>query len=277
MKIKIIPTLKESFKEVLDHKIKWGRVAFSPLFLWLLGLAFMVSMHLLTGHPILPDYALINPTSSIEHITEVPFLVSMANVIYYIIYIIAIFNLYINGFRYAVLHEAGDRWINLHFNRRFFKMILYSILIGLMAGLYALVVVGITVGIHYSFESIILNIALGTFFAIFGFYLIFRIGLTFLFIAIDQENPIKTSWKLLQGNVLRLLGLIFLIWLSIFLISVIGIVILGVFGWVLYLISPILAGIALILIILFALSMWLLNWAVFSKSLALIYKDLTTL
>ena len=274
MKIQIKDILKESFKDVLDHKTEWVRVAFSPAGLWFLGLVFMISLHLWVGHPILPENSISNQALNIEQVREVPILISFSNIVYYIIYLIAIFNLYINGFRYAVFQEAGDRWLNLHLNRRFFKMILYSLFISIMAGLYVLTVTGITIGIHYSVESLILTATVATLLAVFGFYLILRISLSFLFISIDQENPINKSWKLLKGNVSRLLGLILLIWISIFLVSVIGIVILGIFGWILYLINPLLTGIALLFIILFALCMWLLSWAIVSKSLSLIYKDL---
>ncbi|MBP6950792.1 MAG: hypothetical protein KA112_00110 [Alphaproteobacteria bacterium] len=274
MKIKITTTLKESFKDVLAHKTEWVRVAFSPAGLWFLGLVFMISLHLWVGHPILPENSIGNQALNIEQTREIPTLIIFSNIVYYIIYIIAIFNLYINGFRYAIFQEAGDRWFNLHLNRRFFTMIVYSLLISIIAGLYALIVTGITIGIHYSVESLILTATVATLLAAFGFYLILRISLAFLFISIDQKKPINKSWKLLKGNVSRLLGLILLIWISIFLVSAIGIVILGIFGWIFYLIHPPLAGIALLFIILFALSMWLLSWAIVSKSLSLVYKDL---
>ncbi|HUX78325.1 MAG TPA: hypothetical protein VMW10_01050, partial [Alphaproteobacteria bacterium] len=153
---------------------------------------------------------------------------------------------------------------------------LYSILIGILAVIYVSVTGGIAAGAYFLTESIALTAILGVLFGIYGFYLLIRIGLTYLLISIDQENPLRVGWRLLKGNVLRLLGLLLLISLVILLVFIAGSIVLGIFGWILSLMSTWLIAIPLILFFLFGLAMWLLIWAVTSKAFALVYKTFTS-
>ncbi len=273
MTIEIIRIFKESFRNVREHKLEWLRVAYAPLVVWLFGVAFLAIVNLSLG---LWSYeSLTNSMKVQEAFADQPFIVILANIIYYITYFIAYIAIIINGFRYAVLREGGNRWWTLNLDWRFVKTVLYSLLIGLLVGIYGLITAGITIGAYYLVESTPLTAILGILFALYGFYLLVRIGLTYLLIAIDQNNPIRVSWRLLKGSVLRLAGLILLIIIVLLGIFLVGIIALSILGWALALITPVLLVIPGVLFLVFGFCMWLLTWAVTSKAYALVYKTFT--
>ncbi len=273
MTIEIMKIFKESFKHVQEHRLEWLKVACAPVIIWLVGVVFMSLVYWSVG---LWSYeALLSQMQGEQVLGGQPFIATFAHIVYYITYFIAIFSIYINGFRYAVLEEGGDHWWTLNLDWRFVKMILYSILIGILASIYVFITVGIGLGAHFLVGSIFLTSILGVLFVIYGIYLVIRISLTYLLIAIDQEKPIRVSWRLLKGNVLRVFWLFLLIGIVIFLISVAGGIVLGVLGWILSLISVWLVAIPVVLFLLFALFMWLLSWSVSSKAFALVYKTFT--
>jgi hypothetical protein len=274
MTIEIMKIFKESFRNVQEHWLEWLKVAYAPVIIWLIGFVFMALVYWSTGQ--WSYETLVSQLKGQQVLTEQPFIVIFANVVYYIAYFIAIFTIYINGFRYAVLGEGGDHWWTLRLDWRFVKMILYTILISILVGIYVLIAAGIIIGIYFLINSVALSVILGILFTLFGIYLLVRIGLTYLLIAVDQIKPIRVSWNLLKGNVLRLFWLLVLIAIAIFLISLAGAIILGIFGWILSLISLWLVSIPIVLFLIFGFFMWLLSWAVGSKAFALVYKTFTS-
>jgi hypothetical protein len=274
MKIEIMRIFRESFRNVHEHKLEWLRVAYAPIVVWFIGVVFMSLVYWSVG---LWSYdALVSQMKGEPSTVEQPFIATFAHILYYITYFIAIFTLYINGFRYGVLGEGGDRWWTLHLNWRFVKMILYSLLIGILATIYILITGGIAIGAHFLVGSTALTVILGIVFVIFGIYLAIRISLTYLLIAIDQEKPIRISWRLLKGNVLRVLGLMLLIGIVISLVGLAGIIVLGILGWILALISLWLVAIPILLFAAFSIILWFVSWVVGTKALSLVYKTFTS-
>lgn len=272
MSIQIRKTFKESFRNVWHHKLEWLRVFFAPIAIYLVGFLFMSIAYWSTGHPVWSHEIL---TGQMRDYGDSGFLIALANAIYYITHIISIICLYINGFRYALFNEGGEQWWTLTLNWRFVKMILYYVLIILIVAVYIGIAVAITVGAHFGIGNVALTILIGTLLTLYGFYLIIRLAsLTFLLIAIDQTAPLKTGWHLLKKNVLRLIGLMFLIGLAIMGIALLGFAILGVLTWILGLMSPLLAGVGLGLMVLLGLAIWLFSMAISLKSLALVYTAL---
>ncbi|OJW53950.1 MAG: hypothetical protein BGO67_07750 [Alphaproteobacteria bacterium 41-28] len=274
MTIEIMKIFKESFRDAREHKLEWARVACAPVVIWLIGIIFMSLVYWSVG--LWSFDALVSQMKGESSSFEQPFIATFAHVVYYITYFIAIFNLYINGFRYGVLGEGGDRWWALHLDWRFVKMILYSILIGILATIYILITGGIALGAHFLVGSTALTVVLGILFVIYGIYLALRLSLTYLLIAIDQEKPIRVSWRLLKGNVLRVLGLLILIGIVISLIGLAGIIVLGILGWILSLISVWLIAIPIVLFALFSIILWFVSWIVGTKALSLVYKTFTS-
>lgn len=78
----------------------------------------------------------------------------------------------------------------------------------------------------------------------------------------------------MKGNVLRVLGLFFLIGLIIIGLTIVGSVILGFGGWFLSFINMWLGGIVLALFIPFGLFVWLVSIALMTKTIALVNKKL---
>mgnify|MGYP001205393954 CR=1 FL=1 len=269
MTIQIMKTFKESFKHVREHKLEWFKVAFAPIMISVAGLVLAILFFIAAG---------IEANQIFEGKVEATNLDSFAKflgvsgiVIYFICFIITIVSLYINGYRYAVLNEGGDQWWVFHLDRRFVKMILYSLLMILLLGVYLIVSVGIFGGAAYLFQNTALNIILGVVIGLYGFYLIFRLGLLFLLIAIDKQSVLKSSWHLMKGNVLRFIGLMLLLGIVLTLINFVGTFLFSLIG----MISSTLAIVSSILSTLFGLFMWLVNWAVISKATARVYQALT--
>jgi uncharacterized membrane protein len=112
-------------------------------------------------------------------------------------------------------------------------------------------------------------------FCLFGLYLLGRIALYAVVISIDQKEPIKTSWNLMKGNVLRLITLFILLWLTITLLGLFGSLILGSITLNLGLGKTILASFGVFLGALFGIFLIIFNWALTSKAMALVYQQLT--
>ena len=165
--------------------------------------------------------------------------------------------------------------ITLNLNIRFVKMVLYSILIGILAIIYAGVSAGIIYGAHTLFENTGVNVILGILLSFYGFYLLFRILLYPVLISIDQSEPVKTSWNLMKGNILRFIGLALLVALTIFIIGLIGGLAVLILGGLFSMISPVLGVLALFLGVIFIVFMVLFGWAVNSKMMGLVYQELS--
>lgn len=289
MNIQIMKIYHESFHDVRSHKLEWMKVAFSPILIWALGALFVgLSYYLSTGHVFEIDKVLMGgalPQLMGEKFMGAPLpqempesstLLSISQIIYHIMYFVAMICLYINGYRYALLKEGGDAWITLNLNMRFVKMALYTILITILAGTYLGISAGIIIGAHALFDNIGINVILGILLFIYLFYLMFRLTLYPVVISMDHAEPLKTSWRLMKGNILRLLGLVLLVTLTIMLIGLVGGIVVGLVSGLFSLVSPMLGILSLILWLLFAIFMILLGWAVNSKMLGLVYQELST-
>lgn len=272
MNIQIIKTYQESFHSVRSHKMEWLRVAFGPVLIWALGFFFLAMAYSSGGYSFEIE-KLVGGGTMVA--TQESGLIVFANIVYQITYGVAMISLYINGYRYAVLEEGGHSWLTLNLNMRFVKMFLYAILIAILAGLYIAIVAGIIIGAHAASQSVGLDVFLGIIFGVIGFYLMFRILLYPVIISLDQSEPIRTSWRLMKGNILRFLGLIILVSLTILLIGLLGAIILGLLTALFTAISPVLGILSLALWVLFGVYMVLLGWAINSKVMGLVLLELS--
>lgn len=272
MNIQIMKTYHESFQNVRSHKMEWLRVAFGPVLIWALGF-FFVAMAYSSGGYSLEVHKMLSGGAIVE--TQESGFIIFANIVYQITYFIAMISLYINGYRYAVLEEGGHTWLTLNLNMRFVKMFLYAILITLLAGIYIAITAGIVIGAHAAAQSVALDVILGIICGVFGFYLMFRVILYPVIISLDQSEPIRTSWRLLRGNVLRFIGLILLVSLTILVIGLLGAIILGLISALFTAISPVLGILSISLWVLFAIYMVLLGWALNSKVMGLVLLELS--
>lgn len=273
MSIQIMKTYNESFSNATTHKTEWLRVAAGPLLVWALGLLFLILTYVASGAPL--DIQQIIAEQQYGAAIEEPGLLIFGKIVYQIAYYIATISLYINGYRYAVLQEGGDQWFTLNLNMRFVKMLLFSILVGFLAVIYVAISAGLIIGAHSLFAHIGIDVILGILLALYGFYLMLRIVLFPVLISIDQREPIKNSWRLMRGNVLRFFGLSLLIGLTFMLIGLIGFGLLAVLFMLSAAAGPILMGIVGLLGILFFLFFILIAWAVNSKMMGIVYLDLS--
>lgn len=278
MKIQILHIFKESFKDVWSHKLEWIRVAYAPFVIWAFGVIFMGLMYwLAVGSVGFFEIISGKTTSFFEFtLTRDIYLIGLGNVVYSITSLSAFLSITVNGYRYGVLQDRGDRWWTLNLNWRFIKMALYYLLIIILTGIYGLIAAGIVIGAQILLDIIPLTVILGLLFLLGGIYLIVRIALTFLLIAIDREKPLRTSWLLLKRNILRLCGLMLLLGVALLLIGGIGFAITAAIGIIADMMSSsFLVGLFAILIVLLGGVMWILAWAVNAKALALVYKTFT--
>lgn len=274
MRIPVIQIFKESFVHVWAHKLEWLRVGFAPIVVFFGGMSFMLILYLAAGielNAIMKgEITGLDPSSATSLL-----LVGLGIFIFFTTFVTAMYTLYINGYRYSVLNEGGNRWWTLPLNMRLVKMILYTLLFSLFAVLCVLTTIGIVAGADYLFSNTILDVILGILIGLYGMYLLIRIGLLLLLIAIDKPNPLRTSWHLLKGNMLRFIGLMLTIGIVFSALTSIG---KGV-SIPLILFSDLnnswVVGVVDILKVLFEVFLILINWAVFSKAFALVYQSLT--
>lgn len=267
--IAIRKTFKESYKDVRGHLLPWVRVAFTPFVIYLIG---VISMGIGFYHSGGMTY-LIEHGAFIQQTEQVS--ADFFNLIYHVFYILAMIVWYLNGFRYAALGEGGDTWWNFHWNKRLWKMFLYHLLIIVLFAVYGAVAAGITVGSYLLTENVFLTALIGTLFGIGLFYLIGRLSLVFLNVAIDKKEALRTSWHVMKGNVLRLIGLFILIWLAVIGLTILGSAIIGLGAWLLGLINMWLGVIIFALFVPFGLFVWLVSAALTMKAIALVNKQLT--
>ncbi len=276
MKIAVFNIFKESFCSVWSHKLDWTRVATAPVVIWLVGLLFLTLALLAGGSPALDIQAMMQGGGvNIQADREVPLVEIIGTLVYYVAYLIALVCIMINGYRFAVLGEGGESWWTLHLNMRFIKFILYSILIAVIFGVYGAIASGVAYGLYYLTDMLPLAIILGVVFALGALYGTIRLSLTLLLVSIDQENPLRLSWALLEGNVLRLIGLLIIIALSLSIISGLGAAVVVGISWLLALITPYLALLGVLIFMVYVAAMWVFSWAVGAKALALVYQTFT--
>ncbi|MDI9635424.1 hypothetical protein QM565_06435 [Geitlerinema splendidum] len=268
--IAIVSTFKESYKDVREHLPQWIKVAFAPFIVWLIGLAFMGMGLYLSGE----FNFTVTQEGILQNEPEGSLLGDFFTVVHYILETFAALVLYVNAFRYAVLGEGGDKWWTFSLNKRLVKMFLYYLLIIVLCAVYGGVAGGITVGTYFLVENVFLTGLLGVLFVVGLVYFATRLTLTFLYVAVDQKEPLRTSWHLMKGSVLRVLGLFFLIGLVIIGLTIVGSAILGFGGWLLSLINMWLGAIVFALFIPFGLFVWLVSIALMTKTIALVNKQL---
>ena len=273
MKIQIMQIFKESFKHVWSHMLEWLRVAFAPIIIFCSGL-FVLFMFSIAGGVV--SSGLTTNNIPAEGLTPGGyFLLGLGILVFSVTFVVGIVNLAINGLRYGVLSEGGKRWWTLRLDWRFWKLLVYYLLISVLTVIYALIAVGIVMGAESLFNSVVLNVILGTLFALFGIYLMIRIGLTFLLIAIDQKKPLRRSWHLLKSNILRFFWLVFFVSITITIITMIGSVLLSLLGMLLGYVNTSLGDAVSIPSFLWSVFIWFINWAVISKATAGVYKTFT--
>lgn len=277
--IAVCKTSKESFKDVCTHLPQWIRVAFAPFVVWVVGflLREVKNIYLLMQTK---DYSFLIQSLTGEKVVEVdvPFFLSFGLLAFLGIIIswIAILVFYVNGYRYAALKKRGDKWWTFCLNKRLVKMFLYYLAIGFIIGSYALIASIIVAVPHFlSGGNMFLTVPIGAVFLLGLLYLMARWSLTLLYVALDREKALRTSWRNMEGNEWRLIGLLFLILLSIFGVFAVGAVILGGVGWLLSLISLWLVIPIVVLAVLLVIFMFLLLYAVPMKALALVNQQLT--
>jgi len=269
--IAIVSTFKESYKDVRQHLPQWIKVAFAPFIVWLIGFAFMGIGLYLSG---VFNFT-INYEGVPEYVEEGSLAGDFFTFAHYILETLAAMVLYINGFRYAALGEGEDKWWTFSLNRRLVKMFLYYLLVIILYAVYVGGAAGITFVSYLLIENIFLTGLLGVLSVVGFVYLMARITLTFLYVAVDQKNALRTSWHLMRGNVLRVLGLFFLILLVILGLTILGSAIIGLGGWLLSLVNMWLGLIIFALFVPFGLFTWLVSTALMIKAIALVNKQLT--
>ncbi len=273
MKIAVMNIFKESFKDFWEHKMDWVRVVTAPVIIWIFGAIFLGACMIFAGQEMTSmDVLMQGQQINVDIEKGMSGLEIVGNVVYYVLYVIALLSIMINSYRYAATRERGDKWWTLHLNMRFVKFTLYMILIGILAGIYAIIAAGIITGVHMLLESIALDIILGIIFVIGLFYGIFRVYLTLFLIANDQAQPLRRSWELLKGNVLRVLGLVLIISIAVGIIAAVVVGIAALITYLLALITPILGILGGIIVFISVAAMWLMSIAVGAKAVALVYK-----
>ncbi|MBY0273164.1 MAG: hypothetical protein K2X02_07185 [Alphaproteobacteria bacterium] len=268
--IAIVNTFKKSYKDVRGHLPQWIKIAFAPFVVWFIALVSMGIGLYLSGE--------FNFTINEEGIIQSEAQGSLAGdfftIIHYVLETLAALVLYVNAFRYVTLEEGGDKWWAFSLNKRLVKMFLYYLLIIILFAVYGGIAAGITMGSYFLVENIFLAGVLGVLSAVGLIYLATRLTLTFLYVAVDQKEPLRTSWRLMKGNVLRVLGIFLLMGLVILGIAILGAAIIGGGGWILSFINIWLGGIIFALFIPFGLFVWLVSIALMTKALALVNKQL---
>ena len=183
--------------------------------------------------------------------------------------------LYIKGFRYAALKEGGERWWEFPFNKRLVKIFLYYLLVSFFVGLYVAIAGGISVAAYFfAGQSILLVSLVVAFFIVLGFYLFTRLMLIFLYVSIDQEKALRTSWHVMKGNVWHFILLVFFISLGVLVIGAVGSAVIGLLGFLAGLLSAWLGAVVLGFFVPFGLLIMLLSMAWIINAIAMVDKQL---
>lgn len=271
MHVPIIKILKESIHDVRQNWLDWLRIFFAPLTLWISSVLLRIIVYGWVGQWSF-EGTLDHAETQISG--EYLWMLRSADVVCIIMNWLSSIVLSINGCRYAVLKERGKYWWTLQVNRRLGRQILYSTLISVLWWIYIGFSSIICLVFYGSLKNIPSTVILAIFLGFCGFCWITRLGLTYLLVSIDQKKPLKLSWNLMRGNVLRLTGCIILGLVAFFLIGLMGVGVLGAIGWLLYSINPWLIIIAMIPLVLFVFSLVFAFFAIEFKGAALTYKFL---
>jgi hypothetical protein len=276
MKIPVIKVFKESFDHILKNMLSWVRLAFAPFVVLALGSLLQILIYAASGNMTHFDLAFFDQITDPKLIDQNNF-ITLANFIPFISMCIMQYCIVINFYRYAVLDERGNDWWTLPLNRCFLKMVLYTFFFGILTWIYMLFSAGVFFIIQNFFENSAIDMITFILLAIFAYYLLCRIFLSFLLISIDDSEPIKTSWRLMKGNILRFTVLVVLIIFSLLLIlSLLGLISLGIELFFIPNINiDLIKNLFLFSFRLFGLFLILFSLAFFCKALALVRQSLT--
>ncbi|MBX9621771.1 MAG: hypothetical protein K2X28_07105 [Alphaproteobacteria bacterium] len=268
--IAVVNTFEESWKDFREHLSQWIKVAFVPFVLWLIGLVFMEMGSYLFGE----FKFTITPESVLQNEAEGSLVLDLYTVIHYVLETLAGLVLNINGYRYAALGEGGDKWWTFPLNKRLLKIFLYYLFIFVLYIVCAVIATGITAGSYVLVENIFLTVLLAILLAVGLVGLMTRLSLTLLYVAVDQKEPLRTSWHLMKGNVLKLFKLFFLISFVVLGIAILGSAIIGGVGWILSLVNEKLGSIIFFLFVPFGFFIWFVSEVLMMKAIALVNKQL---
>ncbi|HBG34620.1 MAG: hypothetical protein A2X70_05990 [Alphaproteobacteria bacterium GWC2_42_16] len=260
MRIPIIKIFKESYENVLSNKLSWFKVGFAPI-----TLLFFAN---LSGYILGYIFKLIN----IENIESIQILFVYPLLI---LHGIGHFSLWINGYRYGILDEGGNKWWNMPNIHQVSLMLVYTILVGSLVFYF-----GYIEGFLFDKAISILGLFIFLVVTIFVLYSWFRLSLVAPLISTGIDKPMRESWRLMKGNVLRMWGLTLLILSPALIIS--GIIIIFIFYASLlpdlytfllskFRYSDIKEFITVFFLYASILIFFILYWAIFTKASSLVY------
>ena len=260
MPIHIIKIIKTSLREVFHHKKEWIRLAFAPFIVWS---ATLLLSSLSTFYS--PLLIISNSPFSVGEI-----LALSSGGLHVLGYFVSTLILEINGFRYTVLGEKRNTWWVFHLNRRFVKLLVYVLLVQGIGTLYSLTTIFSLMEIQAAYENLALTATSGIFLGLLACYLVFRLGFFKLLISIDTKAPLRESWHLLKGHVMRLFGLTFFVILGF--ISTFFLVGFGI-GLGLLFFFDTQPPIHLVVLPLSVIT-WFFSWATLTQAYTHVYKEL---
>jgi hypothetical protein len=250
MTFPIIQTFKDSYSHVFNNKLAWLKVGFAPFCIDLLSRLFEFGSDVMEKTSGSADG---NPMQILL------FIVSM------ILLTLSVILFWVNGYRYGILNEGGDRWWNFSIDLRTGKLLVFIAGLILSAGF----VLGILMFIYDLNEAVAILLGIGC--SLIGLYVFFRLSFLIPIISIDGKHALKGSWILLQGNVLRIIGLTIMVFLPIMAAFLF-------FLLIMFLGFNISIGLGVsvtFLLIPFGVIIYLLSWAVYSKAISLAFQSLT--
>lgn len=278
--LRVFHIVRESFKSVRAHKLDWIHVLSTAFFLWIFGL---VGMHLIdmsanhyAGLHFSPERHLVIAWQT------TPSIVAFGHAFYALCSLLAGTVLYISGYRYALLGEGNRKLFSLENPGRIGKFILYSFLISMAGGVFMGTSILAFFELIRQFTSYGIALACVGLWGVLGLYLFFRLTFVKLLISLDIPRPIRTSWTLLKGNVLRILALNILVTLLFAVIFSLGAALLFLTAFALEytgintsLFATLLEREVLLAIgSIFGGLVWIFSWAVLTKAYAIAFQDI---
>lgn len=269
-KLPIWQTTKDSFKFVYHHYINWMRLASGPFIIIVLAGIFVMAMggtaaYMMNGH----ENALAGmEVEALGAGLGVVAIAVIANIIAFLMFSV-------NGYRYVMYNEGGEKWVEFRFDHYMWKVFLFSFLVLLVLALAGGIVGGVAALFHM-LDISFLTVLVGAIGALAVVYLALRMMFVVPFAAIGMEKPIKYSMELAKGRVLRLFGLIFLVSLLIGLISFVVMFIVGfIAGLMVASGAGVMVGIGSGLMVIGQALMNLFGQAVTFTALIMAYKHIT--
>ena len=224
-KLPIWQTTKESFKFVYHHFMNWMRLASAPFVIMVLAGIFVMAMggtaaYVMDGHQ--------NELAGME--MEAMGAGMGVMVVAFIANMVAFLMFAVNGYRYVMYNEGGDKWVEFRFDKNMWRVFLFSLLVILILALAGGVVAGVTAFVAMM-DMTTLTVVVGSLGALAVAYLTMRMIFVVPFAAIGMEKPIKDSLEVAKGRVIRLFLLILLVTVLVVLVTFAVMLIVGlVFG-----------------------------------------------